>query len=324
MSEEQNLSLGTSPERTGMIERVLLAGIEEQRRARRWRIFFRLSGLAIVLLVLLISGLWGGMGGASSGGGRHTALVEIKGVIGSEGDASADAITESLRAAFDDPNTAGVLIRINSPGGSPVQSGIVYHEIRRLRAKHPSTPVHVVVEEICASGGYYVAAAADKIFVDRASLIGSIGVLMDSFGFVEALRKLGIERRVMTAGENKAFLDAFSPMDERQRAHAQTLLDEIHAQFIEAVRTGRGDRIVNSPEIFSGLIWSGARSVELGLADGLGSVNQVARDVIGAERVVDFSRKEDFADKLARRLGTEGARSLSEVLSAAISSVRLR
>jgi protease-4 len=307
-----------------MIERVLLAGIEEQRRSRRWRIFFRLSGLSTILLVLLMSVFWGGMGGSSSGGGRHTALVEIKGVIGSEGDASADAITESLRAAFDDPQTAGVLIRINSPGGSPVQSGIVYHEIRRLRAKHPATPVHVVVEEICASGGYYVAAAADKIFVDRASLIGSIGVLMDNFGFVEALRKLGIERRVMTAGENKAFLDAFSPMDERQRAHAQKLLDEIHAQFIEAVRAGRGNRIVDSPEIFSGLIWSGARSIELGLADGLGSVNQVAREVIGAERVVDFSRKEDFADKLARRLGTEGARSFSEALSAAISAVRFR
>ncbi len=193
-----------------------------------------------------------------------------------------------------------------------------------MRAKHPSTPVHVVVEEICASGGYYVAAAADKIFVDRASLIGSIGVLMDSFGFVEALRKLGIERRVLTAGENKAFLDAFSPMDDRQRAHAQKLLDEIHAQFIDAVKVGRGDRIGTSPELFSGLVWSGARSVELGLADGLGSVNQVAREVIGAERVVDFSRREGFADKLARRLGAEGARSLSEALSAATSALRLR
>jgi protease-4 len=324
MSDEQNLGAKALTERTGMIERVLLAGIEEQRRARRWRIFFRFSSLALVVLVLIITSLWGGVGGSGSGSGRHTALVEIKGVIGTEGDASADAITESLRAAFDDPQTAGVLIRINSPGGSPVQSGIIHHEIRRLRAAHPSTPVHVVVEEICASGGYYVAAAADKIFVDRASLIGSIGVVMDSFGFVEALNKLGIERRVMTAGENKAFLDAFSPLDERQRTHAQKLLDEIHIQFIDAVKVGRGDRIGTSTEIFSGLVWSGARSVELGLADGLGSVNQVAREVIGAERIVDFSRREDFADKLARRLGAEGARSLSEALSAGLSAARLR
>jgi protease-4 len=283
-----------------------------------------LAWLALAVLALLLMGSWGLFTKGGAGGGKHTALVELRGVIGGEGDGSADTLTDSLRAAFEDPGTAGVLIRINSPGGSPVQAGIVYHEIRRLRAKHPNIPVHAVVEEICASGGYYVAAAADRIYVDRASLVGSIGVLMDGFGFVDAMKKLGVERRLMTAGENKAFLDGFSPLSERHRDHAQSLLDEIHRQFIDAVKRGRGDRLADRPDLFSGLIWTGARSVELGLADALGTVHEVARDVIGAERIVDFSQREALADKIARRIGTEGARALAETLSTRLVTPALR
>ena len=325
MTEQQVETPLSATDRNPMIERLLLAGIVESRRARRWRIFFRLAWLLLIAAVLLVAAFLGG--GLSKGGGgygKHTALIEVRGMIGGEGDGSADAITDSLRAAFEDPNTAGVLIRINSPGGSPVQAGIVYHEIRRLRAKHPNIPVHAVVEEVCASGGYYVAAAADRIYVDRASLVGSIGVLLDGFGFVDAMKKLGVERRLMTAGENKAFLDGFSPLSERHREHAQTLLDEIHRQFIEAVKNGRGERIADRPELFSGLVWTGARSVELGLADALGTVHDVARDVIGVERIVDFSRREALADKIARRLGSEGARALAEILSGGLTQPSLR
>lgn len=324
MTESRLDASPSESERNRLLGEVLLAGIEEQRRARRWRIFFRLAWLAMGAVALLLLAFWGAFSKGNTGGGKHTALVELRGVIGGEGDGSADTITDSLRAAFDDPNTAGVVIRINSPGGSPVQAGIVYHEIRRLRAKHPNVPVHAVVEEICASGGYYVAAAADRIYVDRASLVGSIGVLMDGFGFVDALKKLGVERRLMTAGENKAFLDGFSPLSDRHREHAQSLLDDIHRQFIDAVKAGRGDRLADRPELFSGLIWTGSRSVELGLADALGNLHDVAREVIGAERIVDFSQREALADKIARRLGSEGARALAETLSTRLAHPALR
>lgn len=286
----------------GILERVLMATVVEQRRARRWRIFFRLSYLSVAVIALMFF-----FGLAPSGHGpgstRHTALVDVKGVLDSDSEASADLIVEALQAAFAHPGTAGVILRINSPGGSPVQAGIVYNEIRRLRAKHPDTPLHAVVEEICASGGYYVAAAADQIFVDRASIIGSIGVLMDGFGFVGAMNKLGVERRLLTAGENKGFMDSFSPVDEPQRKHAQQLLSDIHRQFIDAVKAGRGNKLKSDSAIFSGLVWTGERSLELGLADALGSVDHVAREVIKAEHVVDFSRHENFADRLARRVG---------------------
>lgn len=297
----------------GMIERVLLATITEQRRARRWRIFFRFAylGLAIVALVLF-SGL--GPGAHTGGSGRHTALVEVKGVLDVDTEASADLIVEALQAAFAHPGTAGVVLRINSPGGSPVQAGIIYNEMRRLREKHPDTPIYAVVEEMCASGGYYVAAAADRIYVDRASILGSIGVLMDGFGFVGAMEKLGVERRLLTAGENKAFMDSFSPLTDRQRRHAQELLSDIHLQFIDAVKKGRGDRLKEDPQLFSGLVWTGERGVELGLADGLGSLSQVARDVIKAENIVDFSRHENFADRLAKRVGMSTGQTLARAM----------
>ena len=306
-----------------MLERVLLATIDEQRRARRWKIFFRFVWLAVVVLSLLT---WfkGAAGPHLGGPGRHTALVDIRGLIDSEGEASAENIVDSLQAAFLDPRTAGVVVRISSPGGSPVQSGIIYQEIRRLRAKYPDTPLHAVVEEVCASGGYYIAAAADRIYVDQASLVGSIGVLMDGFGVSEVMNKFGVERRLITAGENKAFLDMFSPQSEAHRAHAQSMLDEIHRQFIDAVRAGRGDRLKDDPQIFSGLVWTGARSVELGLADGLGSLSSVARDVFQVEEIVDFSRHENLADRLARRFGAQAVQSVTAALKAAAAAVTLR
>jgi len=292
-----------------LIAELALSSIREKRAARRWSIFFRLVGVAIFALVILLwTGIWDPI--EKVAGGSHTALVDVEGVIQSKGESSAEAIAAGLQAAFADANTAGVVLRINSPGGSPVQAGIVYDEIRRLRTQYPDIPVYAVVEEVCASGGYYVAAAADRIYVDKASLVGSIGVLIDSFGFVGTMEKLGVERRLITAGSNKGFLDSFSPLAERDREHVQSMLDEIHEQFVAAVRTGRGDRLKENADTFSGLVWTGARSVEMGLADGIGSIDSVARDVIKAERIVDFSRKQNLAERLATRVGAGGAQAV--------------
>jgi len=237
----------------------------------------------------------------------------VVGVIDPKGNASADRITESLQLAFKDKNTQGVILRINSPGGSPVQAGIIYDEIRRLRGLHPNTPMYAVVEDVCASGGYYVAAATDKIYVDKASIVGSIGVIMDGWGFTGTMEKLGVERRVLVSGENKAFLDPFSPVDDKQKKHAQSMLDEIHNQFIEVVRKGRGKRLKENSDMFSGLLWTGARSIELGLSDGFGSVDFVAREVIKAEDIVDFTQKENFAERVAKRFGAAMADALAKV-----------
>jgi protease-4 len=305
------------------IETLLMATVVEQRRARRWRIFFRLAGLAIALLFLALAfGLIRPPDVASVG--RHTALVDIEGVLEAGGEADAESVTAALRAAFADSATAGVVLRISSPGGSPVQAGIISDEIRRLRALHPNVPLYAVVEEICASGGYYVAAAADRIYVDKASLVGSIGVLMNGFGFTEAMAKLGVERRLLTAGDNKGFLDPFSPLSEGQREHAATMLAVIHRQFIDAVRAGRGDRLKDSPELFSGLVWTGATSVELGLADGLGSVRSVARDVVKAEELVDFTRRPNLAERLAKRAGIAAGQAIAREFGVASERLRLR
>src|SRR5437899_8244481 len=228
-----------------------------QRRARRWGIFFKLLGVAYLTLLVLLALDWRGHDGLTSG--KHTALVDVVGVIDPKGDASADRVTESLQNAFKNKNTQGVILRINSPGGSPVQAGIIYDEIRRLRGIYPNVPMYAVVEDICASGGYYIAAAADKIYVDKASIIGSIGVIMDGWGFTGTMEKLGVERRALTSGENKAFLDPFSSVDEKQKRHAQSMLDEIHKQFIDVVRKGRGKRLKESSDMFSGLLWTGAK-----------------------------------------------------------------
>jgi protease-4 len=284
-----------------VLEKLAFAAIKEQRRARRWGIFFKLLGFAYLTFLLIMLFDWRGEDGLT--GGKHSALVDLNGVIQAKGSASADNVTASLQGAFKDKNTKGVILRVNSPGGSPVQAGIIYDEIRRLRKKYPDIPMYAVVEDICASGGYYVASAADKIYVDKASIVGSIGVILDQFGFTGTMDKLGVERRVITAGENKAFLDPFSPLRTEDVKHAHELLDQVHQQFIDVVKKGRGDRLKQSPDLFSGLFWTGTKSIELGLTDGYGSVDSVARDVIKAEQIVDFTRKDNVAERLARRFG---------------------
>ena len=298
----------SEPEKSGswereVLEKVALAAVKEQRIARRWSIFFKILGFGYFFMLLFLLMNWGSDKNLDMTG-KHTALVELKGTI-AEGEVSADQIIGSLQEAYKDTNTQGVILRINSPGGSPVQAGQIYDEMNRLRAKYPKIPLYVVVDDLCASGGYYVAAAADKIYVDKASLVGSIGVLMDGFGFMGTMEKLGVERRLITAGANKGFLDPFSPVNVQQEAYAKVMLAQIHEQFIHAVRTGRGKRLHETPDMFSGLVWSGEESVRLGLADGLGSTESVARDVIHAEKIVDFTPQDGFADRFAKKFGVE-------------------
>lgn len=297
-----------------VLEKLALEALAEQRRGRRWGIFFKLLGFGYLALVLGLLVDWG-QADKLADGAKFTALVNLNGVIKAKGDANAEHVISGLQAAFEDKHTAGVILRINSPGGSPVQSGIINDEIRRLRAAHPAIPLHVVVEDVCASGGYYVAAAADKIYVDKASIVGSIGVLMDGFGFTGTMEKLGVERRLLTAGESKGFLDPFSPQNEHHKDHAKQMLDEIHQQFIEVVRKGRGKRLKETPEMFSGLMWSGAKSIELGLADGYGTVDSVARDVFKASEVRDFSVRQNLAEKFAKQFGADMAEGMANALT---------
>ncbi|HEY1461324.1 MAG TPA: S49 family peptidase [Casimicrobiaceae bacterium] len=297
----------------GILERLATEGLLEQQRARRWGIFFKLLTFALVFFVLYL------VLSSTSATDRVcldkcTAMVELRGELDSDARASADNVIAGLQAAFKDKGTRGVVLKIDSPGGSPVQAGAINDEIRRLRAKHPDTPIYAVVEEICASGAYYVAVATDRIYVDKASLVGSIGVIMDGFGFVGTMEKLGVERRALTAGENKDFLDPFAPVVPKQREYAQQMIDEIHAQFIAAVKQGRGARLKETPELYSGLVWSGQRSIELGLADALGSVDSVARDVIKADDVVDFTQQESLTDRVARKLGASMGRTAASLL----------
>lgn len=285
-----------------VLEKLAFSSIREQRHTRRWGIFFKsLTFLYLFVLLFLAMGWIGNSGMKITD--KHTALVDLQGMLTSDSVSSAENINASLRDAFNDQNTQGVILRINSPGGSPVQAGYINDEILRLRSINPNIPLYAVVGDICASGGYYVAAAADKIFVDKASLVGSIGVMLDGFGFTETLEKLGIERRLLTAGESKGFLDPFSPIDSKQKEHAQSMLAEIHDQFVSVVRHGRGDRLKDSPEIFSGIVWTGEKSIELGLADAMGSVDYVAREIIEAEDIVDFTAKQGLAERFAKRFG---------------------
>ena len=321
MSEEHQKSVnpeadsgGEQPWEREVLSRLAFASIREQRSARRWGIFFKFlffGYLVVLLLIYLPSDIM-----SATGAGKHTALVEVSGVIAEDSEASADRIVSSLRSAFKDEMTAGVIVRINSPGGSPVQAGYINDEIQRLRKQYPNIPIHAVVTDVCASGGYYVAAAADRIYADKSSVIGSIGVLMNGFGFVGTMDKLGIERRLLTAGEHKGLLDPFSPTQADEVQHIQDLLDELHAQFIEVVKQGRGERLNREEkDLFSGLVWSGERSVELGLIDALGSSSYVAREVIGAEDIVDFTAERDYLERLAERLGMGLARVLAGVVS---------
>jgi len=294
----------------GLIEKLATAALKEQRRARLWGIFWKLLTFAYVTVIIVMAVDW--KEGSDSKGGRHTALVEVKGIIAPGNDASAEKVMLALQSAFKDKNTQGVVMRINSPGGSPVQAQNIFDEMKRLRQKYPGTPLYVVVEDLCASGGYYVAAAADKIYVAKGSIVGSIGVRMDNFGVVGLMEKIGVERRLIIAGKNKALLDPFLPLEESHRQIALELINEIHGQFVAAVKEGRGKRLKETPDMFSGLIWSGAKSVELGLADGFGGVDYVAREVIKAEDVVDYTQKDNLAEKFARRFGAGAMSSLLE------------
>jgi len=294
-----------------VLEKVALAAITEQRRARYWGIFFKVL-MFIYLFALLFIGL-GWLGKKESAPEKLTAMVELSGVIASNTPASADNVISGLQDAFKDKRTRGVILRINSPGGSPVEAGRINDEIRRLREKYPKIPLYAVVEDICASGGYYVAVAADQIYLDKASIIGSIGVLMDGFGFTGTMEKLGIERRLLAAGENKGFLDPFSPIRESQKAHAEEMLKQIHQQFIDVVRAGRGDRLKETPDMFSGLLWVGPKTIEMGLADALGGVDYVAREVVKAEDIVDFTPRENVAERLAKRFGAGVAEALAQL-----------
>jgi protease IV len=291
--------------------------LRERRADRRWRVFFRLAWL--LLFVFIFWSLLSTRGHSGATSGPHTALIEVRGEIAAEGEASAENLIAGLKGAFEDAESQAIVLRINSPGGSPVQAGIVNDEIRRLKAKHKK-PVYAVVEEMCASGAYYIAVAADEIFVDKASLVGSIGVLMDGFGFAGTMDKLGIERRLLTAGENKGMLDPFSPQNEKHRAYAQAMINQIHQQFITVVKEGRGKRLNETPDTFSGLFWNGEEAVRQGLADKFGNLDYVAREVVKAEEVIDYTPKENVAEKLAKRFGAsigEGAvralRSLSPI-----------
>jgi protease-4 len=299
--------------RKDIIDRLLFAAVTEQRRARRWNIFFKCL-LALYLLTVLILYLPTDWKDIPVAGKQHTAMVDLTGIITDSSQASADTVIAGLRDAFDDASTKGVILRANSPGGSPVQSSYMYREIKRLRKLHPDIPLYAVVTDICASGCYYVISAADEIYVDNASIVGSIGVRMDSFGFVDTLKKLGIERRLYTAGDHKGFLDPFIPEKESDVEHVHVLLDDIHKQFIKAVKDGRGKRLKDSPDLFSGLFWTGEESVGMGLADHVGSAGYVAREVIGAEDIVDFTQKPDLLKRISDRIGVAMAQAAEKVL----------
>lgn len=294
------------------LEKLVFATLSEQRSVRRWRTFFRLTWVAFFGFLVW---LWFAQGHPTPDASTpHTAVVEIKGEIASGAEASADLLIAAMRSAFEDNGAQAVVLLINSPGGSPVQAGIINDEIRRLKALHQK-PVYAVVEETCASAAYYIAVAADQIYVDKASIVGSIGVLMDGFGFTGLMEKLGVERRLMTAGENKGFLDPFSPQTDKQRLFAQAMLNQIHQQFIDVVKMGRGDRLKESPETFSGLFWSGQQAIELGLADHLGSLDYVAREVVKSEDIIDYTRRDNVAERLFKRFGVAVGEGAARVLS---------
>ncbi len=303
-----------------VLEKLALASITEQRTARRWNVFFKLLMFTYLLAVGAMAFYPKFEKGMGDGEKNHTAVIDVLGVIAESEAANADSIIEGLRAAVKDKKTKGIVLNINSPGGSPVQSAYVFDEIRRLKVKHPEIPIYAVVGDICASGGYYIAAAADKIYVHQASMIGSIGVVLNGFGFVNVMEKLGVDRRLLIAGEHKALMDPFSPVNDVETKHMQTLLANVHQQFISAVKTGRGDRLVDSKDMFSGLIWTGEQGVKLGLADGFGSVDSVAREVIGAKKKVNFTPQERLLEKLVGKLGV----SFGHALGSTVSGISLR
>ena len=326
MSDERNNSQNDDVTwHRNVIEKLATSALNEQKSARRWSTFFKV--LVFLYLFTLLFFALGILGGGKKSSLSHTALINIAGVIEAGGEVNADAVMNSLHDAYDNKGTKGIILRINSPGGSPVQAGIINQEIKRQKKLHPAIPVYAVVEDICASGGYYIAVAADKIYVDQASIVGSIGVLMDGYGFTETMKKVGVERRLLTAGENKAMLDPFSPVNSKHVAYVQSMLNEIHEQFKTVVREGRGTRLKETPETFSGLFWSGEQSIKIGLADALGSTDFVAREIIKEEEIVDFTYQDDFASRIAKRIGASVSTAIGEVIAKQVvtsSEVRLR
>ena len=285
----------------GVAEQFARDMLRDRRADRRWRNFFRVSWLLLVMAIAYA--IFAARNHANAPTGPHTALIEIRGEIAAGAEASAENLMPGIKTAFEDASAKAIVLRINSPGGSPVQAGILNDEIRRLKALHKDKKVYAVVEETCASGAYYIAVAADVIYADKASVVGSIGVLMDSFGATGLMEKLGVERRLITAGENKGIGDPFSPLPDRQRAHIQSLIDQIHQQFITVVKQGRGTRLKETPDMFSGLFWNGEQALGLGLVDHLGNLDYVAREVIKAEEVIDYTPKENVAERLAKKFG---------------------
>jgi protease-4 len=305
-----------------VLEKLVFATIKEQRANRRWSIFFKVFILVVIFLAVANYFNFSILSGDAEVG-RHTALIEIDGSIESEGSGAAAVVIPALNKAFADSGSVAVVLHINSPGGSPVQAGMIVDEIQRLRKGYPDKPLYVVVDEICASGGYYIASAADRIYVNKASVIGSIGVLMEGFGFTGTMEKLGVERRLLTAGAHKSFMDPFSPQSDKDKAHAQQMLNEIHQQFIEVVRAGRGKRLKETAETFSGLYWTGARAVDMGLADDLGSVDSVARDVVKAEDVIDYTQHEGLPERVLKKFGAAvGAGAIKASVEAAKPALR--
>ncbi|PCJ33190.1 MAG: S49 family peptidase [Gammaproteobacteria bacterium] len=290
-----------------VLEDLAFAALKEQRKARRWGYVFKSFMILYLVSFLILMIPSGDLGGYKE---KHTALVEIKGVIAADADASADTVITGIRNAFKNTSAQGLILRLNTPGGSPVQSGVINDEIKRLKLTRPDFPVYAVIQDVCASGGYYIAVAADKIYADKASIVGSIGVRMDSFGFTDAIDKLGIKRRSITSGENKAFLDPFLPMKEQDLTHAHNMLNNIHQQFIDVVKEGRGDRLSDDPRLFTGLFWSGEQALPLGLIDGLASSSEVARDMFEAEDIVDYTLRPDYFEQFTSKLGASIRNSL--------------
>ncbi len=298
-SQDSQPSSNNSWERK-VIEDLAFAALKEQRRSRRWGYVFK-GFVLLYLVAIFILAL--PKDHESSITTKHTALVEVQGVIASDSEANADTIVTGIRKAFDNQQAQALILRLNTPGGSPVQAGVINDEIKRLKQTRPDFPVYAVIQDICASGGYYIAVAADEIYADKASIVGSIGVRMDSFGFEKAIEKLGVERRLLTAGEHKGFLDPFLPAQADDIEHIQSMLDNIHQQFIDVVKQGRGDKLANDPKLFSGLIWSGEQALPLGLIDGLASTSKVARDIVGAEEVIDYTPHPSYLERVAGQLG---------------------
>ena len=321
MADSEIDTKSTDSQSDKIVDKLVFAALREQTRARRWRVGFMLFFVVYLSVVTMV--LFAGRGdgftvGGKPDGDKHTALVRLNGVIASGEAAGAENVIGGLKAAFEHDDTAGIVLEINSPGGSPVQSAYIFDEIQRLQALHTDVPVYAVIADVAASGGYFVAAAADKIFVNKSSLVGSIGVRMDAFGFVELMKKLGVERRLLVAGDNKGLFDPFLPEDAKQRAHLQTMLDQVHQHFIDAVKSGRGDRLQADQDLFSGLIWSGEKALELGLVDDFGTTRSVAR-MLEAEQVIDFTPRSEFLDRIAERIGSSAGRSISQYLLGGLS-----